>query len=181
MSVEYLVVRASEAEFDAIRQDGTRFPERMDDWYASPDAIDSRAAYREGLPRNVAAPRLLHSDEFTTSLLVSFLEGEETPLFDALVGWGRSQRLDGVMYGAGTVAYYTPPDVAAVSERLDRFPDAELDRRLHDHADQFRLAAASVFAADDAILAHQRAFAHVLRQLYRTAVTAQDFVLLMIV
>ena len=181
MSVEYAVVRIPEEAFDAIRLDGTRLPELMDDWYASPDAIDSRAAYRDGLPREVAAPRLLHSDEFTTSLLVSFLEGEETPLFDALVGWGRSQRLEGIAYGAGTVAYYTPPDAATVSEQLDRFPDAELDRRLHDRADQFRLAAASLFAADDAILAHQRAFAHVLRQLYHAAAEAREYVLLMIV
>jgi hypothetical protein len=181
MSVEYAVVRVPGEEFDAIRSDGRRLPALVDDWYASPDAIDSRATYRDGLPRDVAAPRLLHSDEFTTSLLVSFLEGEETPLFDALVGWGRSQQLEGVAYGAGAVAYYTPSDAAVVSEQLDRFPDAELDRRLHDRVDQFRLAAASVFADDDAILAHQRAFAHVLRQLYRAAVSADEFVLLMIV
>jgi hypothetical protein len=181
MSVEYAVVRVPGDTFETIRRDGTRLAELMDDWYASADAIDSRTAYREGLPRDVAAPRLLHSDEFTTSLLVSFLEGEETPLFDALVGWGRSQPLPGVAYGAGTVAYYAPPDVAAVSERIDRFPDGELERHLHDRADQIRLAAASVFADDDAILAHQRAFAHALRQLYRAAAAAREFVLLMIV
>ena len=181
MSVEYAVVRVPGHEFDAIRRGGERLPALMDDWYASPDAIDSRAACRAGLPREVAAPLLLHSDEFTTSLLVSFLEGEETPMFDALVGRGRSRQLEGVVYGAGTVAYYTPSDAASVAQQLDRFPDAELDRRLPDRADQARLAAASVFADDDAILAHQRAFAHVLRQLYRAAVQAQEFVLLMIV
>ena len=181
MSVEYAVLRVSAGEFDALGRDGTRLSDLMDGLYGSPGAIDSRAAYRDGLPRDVAAPRMLHADEFTTSLLVSFLEGEETPMFDALVGWGGSRQLDGVVYGAGTVAYYTPSDAAAVSDRLDRFPDAELDRRLQNRTDQFRLAAASVFAHDDAILAHQRAFAHVLRRLYRSAVEAQEFVLLMIV
>ena len=181
MSVDYAVLRVSEAEFDALERDGTRLSDLMDGLYASPDAVDSRAAYRDGLPLDVAAPRLLHADEFTTSLLVSFLEGEETPMFDALVGWGGSHQLDGVVYGAGAVAYYTPPEAAAVSERLDRFPDAELDHRLQERAGQFRQAAASVFADDDAILAHQRAFAHVLRRLYQSAVDAREFVLLMIV
>jgi hypothetical protein len=181
MSVEYAVLRVSEEEFEAIRRDGARLPELMDERYDAPGAVDSRAAYRHGLPRDVAAPHLLHADEFTTSLLVGFLEGEETPMFDALVGWGRTHQLEGVVYGAGSVAYYTPSEAATVAERLDRFPDAELDRRICDRADQFRLAAASVFAADDAILAHQRAFAHVLRQLYRSAVAAQELVLLMTV
>ena len=181
MSVEYAVLRVSHEDFDTIRRDGARLPELMDDLYASPSVVDSRAAYRDGLPRDVATPRLLHSDEFTTSLLVSFLEGEETPVFDALVGWGRSRQLEGVVYGAGAVAYYSPSEAVAVAEQLDRFPDAELDRRVHDRADQFRLAAASVFADEDAIRTHQRAFAHVLRQLYRAAVQAQEFVLLMIV
>jgi hypothetical protein len=181
MSVEYAVLRVSAEEFEALERDGTRLSGLMDELYGSPAAVDSRVAYHDGLPRDVTAPRLLHADEFTTSLLVSFLEGEETPMFDALVGWGRSRQLDGVVYGAGAVAYYTPPDAAAVSGQLDRFPDAELDRRLHDRADQFRLAAASVFAAADAILAHQRTFAHVVRQLYRSAVEAREFVLLMIV
>ena len=181
MSVEYAVLRVSAEEFDALGRDGARLSDLMDELYGSSRAVDSRAAYRDGLPREVTAPRLLHADEFTTSLLVSFLEGEETPMFDALVGWGGSRQLDGVAYGAGAVAYYTPSDAAAVSGRLDRFPDAELARRLHDRADQFRLAAASVFTDDDAILAHQRTFAHVLRQLYRSAVEAREFVLLMTV
>jgi hypothetical protein len=181
MSVEYAVLRVSDDEFDAIRRDGARLPGLMDDLYASPSAVDSRAAYRDGLPRDVATPRLLHADEFTTSLLVSFLEGEETAFFDALVGWGRSRELEGVVYGAGTVAYYSPSEAVAVAEQLDRFSDTELDRRLDDRAGQFRLAAASVFADDDAIRAHQRAFAHVLRQLYRAAAKAEEFVLLMIV
>lgn len=181
MSVEYAVLRVSGEQFEAIRRDGARFAELMDERYGAPGAVDSRAAYRDGLPGDVAAPHLLHADEFTTSLLVGFLEGEETPMFDALVGWSRSHQLDGVAYGAGPVAYYAPSEAATVAERLERFPDAELDRRLSDRADQFRLAAASVFADDDAILAHQRAFAHVLRQLYRSAVAAQEFVLLMTV
>ena len=187
MSVEYCVVRIAPQTFEKLQQQPGRLQELMDEFYAAPSggnlqktSVDSREVIR-GTPAVVAlALRVLYLDEFTTSLLVSFMD-ESSALFGAVVGWGRAHTLEGVSYGYGDISYYFPDEVKKIAAELNAYPQRLLEERFHEEADNFRIAAAGYLKDDRAILEHQRLFADLLRRFYNEAAQMGDVVLLLTV
>jgi hypothetical protein len=124
--------------------------------------------------------RTLHVDEFITSLLVDFMN-DDSAFFIALAGWRSAHLLEGVSYGYGDISYSTPEEAKSVTSSLNSYPDELLEERFREHAEDFRIAAAGYFHDDQAILAHKRTFANLLRKIYNEAAKDSDFVLLLTV
>ena len=184
MSVEYCVVRVASQTFEQLQQPGL-LQDLMDEFHTpQSSAYQERADARDSIRGTpVAVPailRMLYFDEFTTSLLVDFLD-ESSAMFKALAGWGEAHILAGVRYGYGEIAYYLPDEVKTVSRELDAYPEALLEERLQQRVDTFRIAAAGYFEDDQAIRAHQRLFAGFLRRFYEEAARDGNFVLLLTV
>jgi hypothetical protein len=141
---------------------------------------DGCATGRFDLTTSAAKPagRLLHLDEFAMWLLTGF--DEDTPACRALVGWD-GQLLDGAHYGHGPVRYRPPSAVRAIVHELSGVEERDLDLRFEERADDFRLAAAGFFNGDGEIRAYQRSHFDRLREFYRDAAAAGDYVLLMMV
>ena len=189
MSVEYCVIRVTRATFRDLQQRTEVLHDLMDAFYSASrtqntsqdrDYVDSRAKYRDSSLHVPPVLRLLYVDEFTTSLLVDFMD-EKSAFFTALVGWGTAHVLPGISYGYDEIAYYAPDDVKEVTWELRHYPDALLESRFKQHVDTFRIASTGYFTDDQAILQHQRSFAKLLRRLYDEAVHDADFVLLLTV
>jgi hypothetical protein len=187
MSVEYCVLRVAPRMVEELRQQPSILQDIMDAFYtSSPDAsqeqqhVDSRDVYR-GLRRSVPSVfRMLYMDEFTTSLLVDFMD-ESSAFFAALVGWGSADRLEGVSYGYGDISFYAPQQASVIALELNATSNALLVGRFHEHASDFRLASSGYFADDQAILEHQSRFADLLRRFYTEAAHDGDSVLLLVV
>ena len=142
--------------------------------------IDSRRVF-QGLDLVIPASlRMIYFDEFTTSLLVDFME-ETSAFFVALIGWGNAHVLEGVRYGYGDISYYSPQETEQIPTQIAAYPNALLETRFENQAQDFRTAVAGLLQDDLAIIAHQRAFADFLRRFYEEATQAGDFVLLFIV
>ncbi|HEU5103441.1 MAG TPA: hypothetical protein VFU22_30680 [Roseiflexaceae bacterium] len=187
MSVEYCLVRMAPHDFEELRQQPSILHDLMDTFYqAASDKsqdrlyVDSRDVFAGSVLIVPAALRMLYVDEFTTSLLVDFMD-ERSAVFAALIGWGDAQPLESVQYGHGAISYYAPDDVRIVALKLSAYPHALLEARLRKHADRFRLAAAGYFDGDQAILAHQHTFADLLCAFYDQAARDGDVVLLLVV
>lgn len=184
MSVEYCVVRVAPQTFERIQQQPEILQDLMEEFQmpqsAAREKIDARDVIRGIDFADPDAVRMLYVDEFTTSLLVDFMD-EGSALFKALAGWEDAHILSGVRYGYGEITYYFPEEVKKVSIELDAYPDTLLEARLNNGADRFRIAAAGYFEDDRAILAHQHLFARFLRRFYGSAARDGDFVLLLTV
>ena len=187
MSVEYCVVRVTPRIFKQLQQQPSILQDLMDEFYTTSSDkkrekvyVDSRDVFRGS--RIIVPPvlRMLYIDEFTTALLVNFMD-ESSAYFAALVGWGNAQLLNGVSYGYGDISYYPPDDAKTVALKLNGYLHTLLEARFREQADNFRVASAGYFDDDRAILAHQRTFADLLRRFYNEAVQDGDFVLLLIV
>lgn len=187
MSVEYCVVRTSPEFFANLQQEPAILDQIMDGFYSSssharPDKgyIDSRQVFQGS---EIVVPtdlRMIYFDEFTASLLVDFRE-ESSAFFTALVGWGSAHALEGVRYGHGDVAFYSPEEAGRIAGQLNAHPNTLLEKRFQDQAHHFRTAVAGMLKDDEAILAHQRDFADFLRRFYEEATQTGDFVLLLMV
>jgi hypothetical protein len=185
MSVEYCVVRVTPQTFKQVQEQSGFLQDLMDELYATPIdsnsqkvSIDSRDVTRGHLIDVPAVLRMLHIDEFTTSLLVYFME-ESSAFYNALAGWGRVHILSGVSYGYGEISYYFPDEVARVALELNTYPNEILEERFWDGAENYRTASIGYFKDDQAILAHQRLFVELLRKFYNEAAQDGDFVLLL--
>ncbi len=157
----------------------------MDELYTkSPNeartSVDARDVFRGSNILMPSSLRMLYVDEFTTSLLVNFMD-ENSAFFVALAGWGISHPLDGLQYGYGDVTYYLPDEVKRVSLQLNAEPEMLLVERFREQADNYRSASSGYLDDDTAILTHQRTFADLLRRLYHEAGRDGDFVLLLMV
>jgi hypothetical protein len=187
MSVEYCVVRVAPCMVEHLQQQPGILQDLVDDFYTLPpdgnqakEYVDSRDVYR-GLRSNMPLVlRMLYVDEFTTSLLVNFMD-ESSAFFAALAGWGSAHLLQGVSYGYGDISYYAPDEVKAVVLALNAASNALLEARFNEYADDFRIASSGYFDDDQAILAHQRIFAELLRRFYAEAAQDGDCVLLLVV
>ena len=142
--------------------------------------VDSRLIFQDIDLVVPSSLRMIYFDEFTASLLVDFME-ETSAFFVALVGWGSAHVLEGVRYGYGDISYYSPPETKRIAEQIAAYPNALLEKKYENQAQDFRAAVAGLLRDDREILAHQRAFAELLRRFYAEATQAGDFVLLLIV
>jgi hypothetical protein len=159
----------------------------MDDFYAAPieentssASIDSRDVIRGRPIKFPPVLRMLYVDEFTTSLLVNFMD-ESSTFFMALAGWGHAHILSGIRYGYGEISYYLPDEVTKVAMELNVYPKKRLEERFWEGAENYRIAANGYFSDDQAILKHQRLFEDFLGRFYNEAAEAGDFVLLLTV
>lgn len=187
MSVEYCVVRIPPLEFEQLQHQPDVLQDLMDEFYSTAAEesqekgyVDSRRAVTDSPVIAPAVIRILYVDEFTTSLLVNFME-EDSPFFVGVAGWGKAHILDGVSYGYGDISYYTPEEAKTVASSLNTYPDELLDERFRERADDFRIASAGYLKDDQAILAYQRMFANLLRRFYKEAAEDGDYVLLLTV
>ena len=187
MSVEYCVVRVSPQGFESLQKQPALLQDLIDEFYTGPSGGELEKTYadaREVIRGTTAGAsrtlRMLYLDEFTTSLLVSFLDENSAP-FNAVAGWGRAHILQGLSYGYGHISYYVPDEVKTMASELKTYSQTLLEMRFWEDAENFRLASAGYLRDDQAILAHQRFFADLLRRLYNQAVQAGDFVLLLMV
>src|SRR5689334_22855626 len=122
MSVEYCVIRLGPKRFAELLQHPDHLADLVDEYYsqllepaADADCVDARAAYSGEAFAPPHTLRMLYCDEFTTSLLVSFMDNEQTPFYHALVGWETAQPLLGSSYGHGEARYYEPREVSRVA------------------------------------------------------------------
>ena len=116
MSVEYCLVRATPRVFEQLQRQPDILQDLMDEFHTassednqSKGYVDSRNTIKGSQVTMLPLIRILYVDEFTTSLLVNFMD-ENSPFFIALAGWGKSHLLDGVSYGYGDISYYPPDD-----------------------------------------------------------------------
>ena len=182
MSVDYCVVRVSPQPFQELQRQPDILQDMMEEFYSAPKKthIDSRDVIRGEDASSSAVLRMLYFDEFTTSLLVNLM-GEESAFFLAVAGWGYAHVLKGVSYGSGEISYYSPDEAAEVAHDLKAYPDAQLESRFREGADNYRIASAGYFQDDQEILAHQLMFANLLRRFYAEAAQDGEFVLLLTV
>ena len=148
MSVEYCVVRVTPGVFRPIHQQPRLMQELMEELYKAPSdraeenvCIDSRNVFRGSSVGSPSIIRMLYLDEFTTSLLVDFMN-EASPFFVAIAGWGQAQLLDGVQYGYGDILYYHPDEAKVIASSPYAYPDTSLESRFREHANDFRISSA---------------------------------------
>jgi hypothetical protein len=68
---------------------------------------------------------------------------ESSAVFVVLVGWGNAHSLEGVSYAYEDIYYYFPDDVTRVALELNAYPQALLEGRFREQADNFRIASAA--------------------------------------
>jgi hypothetical protein len=187
MSVEYCVVRVTSHTFGQLQQQPEILQDLIDEFYSTSGEasqakgyIDSHNAITDSLVIAPPIVRTLYIDEFTTWLLVDFME-EDSPFFVALAGWSRAHLLESVSYGYGDIFYYSPEDAKPIAASLKDYATELLEARFREQAEDFRIASAGYLKDDQAILAYQRTFANLLRRFYNEAAQDGDFVLLLTV
>ena len=171
MSVEPCIIRVTPGEFSALRERPGTLCDFIEDGYES-------GAFNFDWEPSGPLTRMLHLNEFATSLLAGF--DDETPPCRALFGWDEPLLL-GASHGHGGVYYHDPERVRSVYSELVAVPQARLRERFEGGAEQFRLAASGVYDGDEKILALQMAHFRRLLEFYRGAAEQGDFVLLMLV
>jgi hypothetical protein len=183
MSVEYCVVRVPPETFQEIQRQPSILQDLMDEYDTLTSErvhFDSREVFHGKGMRAPAILRMVYFDEFTTALLVNFMD-EGSAFFVALAGWGVAHILNGVSYGYGEISYYAPEEVKRVSLELHTYPQTLLADRFMEAVDDFRIASAGYFEDDQEIIAHQQRCADLLRRFCNEAAQDGDYVLLLTV